>query len=245
MTATDQMIAAAAKVLRKFDDEAYGESGPVSAYHDDAEAILNAALAAMPSTPPATEFDGQFDEPSTPPAAQPVAGFEVGDLKDQRARLVAQGIDPNLNHLPSPDVRWIEWLGGDFLPVPPEMRVTVLLRDGTIEGPTVAREFGGEDSCWKHRGSSGDIVAYTSDVLFTQPAAQPVAVPVTLTYTNWRGETAERTIIPQGIWFGSTDWHPEPQWLLKAIDTEKGAERDFALKDFTTPPADGWFSRSG
>lgn len=59
--------------------------------------------------------------------------------------------------------------------------------------------------------------------------------PVTLTYTNWRGETSERTISPRRMWFGSTEWHPEPQWLLSAIDTEKGALRDFALKDFGQP----------
>jgi hypothetical protein len=67
-------------------------------------------------------------------------------------------------------------------------------------------------------------------------AVQPVTGdPVTLTYTNWRGETAQRTIVPQRVWFGSTDWHPEPQWLLTALDAEKGAERDFALKDFGNP----------
>ena len=67
-------------------------------------------------------------------------------------------------------------------------------------------------------------------------AVQPVTGdPVTLTYTNWRGETAQRTIVPQRVWFGSTDWHPEPQWLLTALDAEKGAERDFALKDFGYP----------
>lgn len=53
-----------------------------------------------------------------------------------------------------------------------------------------------------------------------------------LTYTNWRGETAERTIVPLSVWYGSTEWHPEPQWLLKAYDMEKGAQRDFALADF-------------
>lgn len=68
------------------------------------------------------------------------------------------------------------------------------------------------------------------------PAVQPVTgEPVTLTYTNWRRETAQRTIVPQRVWFGSTDWHPEPQWLLTALDTEKGADRDFALKDFGKP----------
>lgn len=28
--------------------------------------------------------------------------IEVGDLKDQRASLIARGIDPNLDHLPHP-----------------------------------------------------------------------------------------------------------------------------------------------
>ena len=70
----------------------------------------------------------------------------------------------------------------------------------------------------------------------SQPAqhVQPGA-PVTLTYTNWKGETAERTIIPRRIWWGSTEWHPEPQWLLTAFDVDKGSERDFSLKDFGQP----------
>jgi hypothetical protein len=68
--------------------------------------------------------------------------------------------------------------------------------------------------------------------------AQPEAVePVKLTYTNYRGETAERTIIPKSIRFGSTEWHPEPQWLLLALDVEKNADREFALKDFGPPLA--------
>ena len=58
------------------------------------------------------------------------------------------------------------------------------------------------------------------------------AYPVTLTYTNWRGETAQRTVTPKRIWWGATDWHPEPQWLLTAFDAEKQADRDFAIKDF-------------
>ena len=42
----------------------------------------------------------------------------------------------------------------------------------------------------------------------------------------------QRTITPKRIWWGATDWHPEPQWLLTAFDAEKQADRDFALKDF-------------
>ncbi|CAN7519707.1 hypothetical protein [Brucella pseudogrignonensis] len=59
--------------------------------------------------------------------------------------------------------------------------------------------------------------------------------PITLVYTNYRGETSERTITPIKPWFGSTEWHPEPQWLLTAFDHEKQATRDFALKDFGHP----------
>lgn len=54
-------------------------------------------------------------------------------------------------------------------------------------------------------------------------------------YTNHRGEHAERVIIPQRIYFGATEWHREPQWLLVAIDVEKNAERHFAMKDIA-----GW-----
>ncbi len=58
---------------------------------------------------------------------------------------------------------------------------------------------------------------------------------VQILYTNWRGETALRKIVPwtasgrAPFRFGSTDWHPEPQWLLSAIDVEKDQCRDFAL----------------
>lgn len=50
-------------------------------------------------------------------------------------------------------------------------------------------------------------------------------------YTNYRGKTAIRTVQPVGIEFGSTDWHPEPQWLLHGVDLEKGEGRAFALCD--------------
>jgi hypothetical protein len=54
---------------------------------------------------------------------------------------------------------------------------------------------------------------------------------VTIDYTNYRGERGLRRILPLDIKFGSNEWHPEPQWLLIAIDEDKKAERIFALKD--------------
>ena len=54
---------------------------------------------------------------------------------------------------------------------------------------------------------------------------------VKINYTNYRGETADRIIIPERIWQGSTEWHKEEQWLLDAFDIEKNAMRNFAIKD--------------
>ena len=54
---------------------------------------------------------------------------------------------------------------------------------------------------------------------------------VEIVYTNWRRETAVRLVVPMKIWFGSTPYHPDEQWLMKALDVEKNEERDFAMKD--------------
>jgi predicted DNA-binding transcriptional regulator YafY len=54
---------------------------------------------------------------------------------------------------------------------------------------------------------------------------------VTIRYTNYRGETADRRVVPQSIRFAATEWHPEPQWLLDALDVDKNAERSFAMRD--------------
>jgi len=54
---------------------------------------------------------------------------------------------------------------------------------------------------------------------------------VSILYTNYRGETAIRRIVPQRLWFGATTWHPEEGWLLDAVDVEKGEVRSFAMKD--------------
>lgn len=50
-------------------------------------------------------------------------------------------------------------------------------------------------------------------------------------YTNWRGQRGDRHIQVDSLWWGSTRWHPEPQWLLRGYDIEHRAMRDFALKD--------------
>jgi predicted DNA-binding transcriptional regulator YafY len=48
-------------------------------------------------------------------------------------------------------------------------------------------------------------------------------------YTNHRGETRLRRVVPRRIEFIATDWYPEPQWILFALDIDKAAERGFAM----------------
>ena len=54
---------------------------------------------------------------------------------------------------------------------------------------------------------------------------------VSIHYTNYKHETAWRTIVPGLIRFGATEHHPEPQWLLEAQDVAKDAQRTFAMRD--------------
>jgi predicted DNA-binding transcriptional regulator YafY len=59
---------------------------------------------------------------------------------------------------------------------------------------------------------------------------------VTIVYTNYKGITSVRNILPIRIFFGGNEWHKEDQWLMEAIDIEKNALRTFAMKDIRT-----WF----
>ncbi len=56
-------------------------------------------------------------------------------------------------------------------------------------------------------------------------------VAIKLIYKNWRGEVAERTIIPLSIFLGKTEFHKEEQWLMRVYDLDKKDYRDYALKD--------------
>ena len=57
------------------------------------------------------------------------------------------------------------------------------------------------------------------------------------TYRNHRGVSGVRRMQPIGVRFGSTEWHPEPQWLLRAFDLDKDSEREFAMSEIA--PAAG------
>lgn len=61
--------------------------------------------------------------------------------------------------------------------------------------------------------------------------AAPAATAVRIVYTNYRGETAQRTVIPDNFWFGETEWHRGSQWFMDAYDIDRHAIRSFALAD--------------
>lgn len=52
---------------------------------------------------------------------------------------------------------------------------------------------------------------------------------VVIDYTNWRGERALRRITPMRVSFENNEWHPDTQWMLYAVDVDKGEERAFAV----------------
>lgn len=68
---------------------------------------------------------------------------------------------------------------------------------------------------------------FDGDDCFSIAASKEVVID----YTNWRGERSLRIILPVETFFGLNEFHPGEQWLLKAIDVEKNAERVFAMKD--------------
>jgi hypothetical protein len=45
---------------------------------------------------------------------------------------------------------------------------------------------------------------------------------VRIDYTNWRGDTSVRRILPKEIRYQSSEHHPELQWALIAEDLENG-----------------------
>lgn len=70
---------------------------------------------------------------------------------------------------------------------------------------------------------------------------------VMIDYTNHAGARQIRQIVPQpnGIVFGSTPWHPEPQWTITAYDIRKDDLRTFAVKDIHSwSPANSAIGRS-
>lgn len=52
-------------------------------------------------------------------------------------------------------------------------------------------------------------------------------------YKNWRGVVSFRRVVVGGIYYGVSPYHEGPQFFLRAIDTDKNEQRDFALADMS------------
>lgn len=67
------------------------------------------------------------------------------------------------------------------------------------------------------------------------PTDESAALRVKITYTNYRGETSTRIVVPiaKTLRFAVSPWHPEPQWLLDVWDLSKDEPqvRSLAVKD--------------
>ncbi len=50
-------------------------------------------------------------------------------------------------------------------------------------------------------------------------------------YTNWRGERKIRKIQPISLEFTSNQFHPEPQWLIQALDIDSTKVKWFSMKN--------------
>lgn len=54
---------------------------------------------------------------------------------------------------------------------------------------------------------------------------------VLIDYTNYRGERSKIRVRPERIYFGSTEFHPEPQWIMQALNVDRHMTRHYAVKD--------------
>jgi predicted DNA-binding transcriptional regulator YafY len=65
----------------------------------------------------------------------------------------------------------------------------------------------------------------------SQEIAISLATTLRFAYRNWSGRLGTRHVRPISIRYGSSKWHPSPQWLMLADDLEKGEQREFAMRD--------------
>ena len=51
-------------------------------------------------------------------------------------------------------------------------------------------------------------------------------------YRNWKGKCSYRSIkgVPE-FWYGTTEHHKEPQWIMTGFDIDKDSIRYFAVAD--------------
>lgn len=117
-----------------------------------------------------------------------------------------------------------------------------LVTDGTIVEIAEMDIVGSDGAEWflKERTRIDGMEAVTHFAKINLPSNEPEAMEkiamgmtIQFDYVNWQGVHASRKAEVQSIRYGSTEFHPEEQWLMSAWDSEKQANRVFAMKDMT------------
>lgn len=70
----------------------------------------------------------------------------------------------------------------------------------------------------------------TGYIRVAYPGPLPKGDPLVFVYTNYKGETGVRHVLPREVAYGTEPEHPEPTWLLWCFDLDKQAPRTFDLR---------------
>lgn len=65
----------------------------------------------------------------------------------------------------------------------------------------------------------------------TQMTAFVPGQTLRFSYRNYRGVTSVREVRPVCLRWGTSDYYVEPQWLMKALDFDRGEFREFAVRN--------------
>jgi len=117
--------------------------------------------------------------------------------------------------------RWIVWQNADKLEgvVTDEEEAARLAADGFWNngGSTLLHDF-----LKMHEDEDESFVLEEIEIPDAEPTMQ-------FTYKNHRGDIALRTVTSVTVFHGTTEYYPEPQWLMRAMDQDRGEERVFAM----------------
>lgn len=86
-----------------------------------------------------------------------------------------------------------------------------------------------------HKAAAAARADLTTQIASMQAAIENLTEghpPVALDYTNHEGVRGVRRVKPLLIDYGTTDWHPEPGFLMPCWDMDRGAYRIYSLGGF-------------
>lgn len=58
-------------------------------------------------------------------------------------------------------------------------------------------------------------------------------------YVNWKSNRGHRKVEVRGIRFGTSEWYPQPTWLMSGIDLDKGERREYKMANMSNVQGTG------